>query len=447
VKRGKWLTLTAIAVTLGGCDMQIPVAQVATEIPAPQAPAGPACNLTAPDVFGVARTDLNNLPQAIKDADTAIRERLVADAAGLAAGDKRAAETVINLVLNLMHTLRTRISPQPVTDQLPAGQQEVSVKDIGSFAQAMHQRALPTATPPATATPAAATTAPSQTDLDKLLFDRILIQYVAAYVEGSYVDRFGNKLAAPTFSRTVGDTEIAGVLSVVLDAVGDYLLRTPIWVDQTPNPTKYYPAAFAQGGTPTTAQAGAVTTPHAGATVAAKTAAKPATGTKAAATSTTTKGKGTAGGTTGGTQSTGAALVPTASLVMDPGKPKGTPLFQQIPLVAAGACGIDAMKAEAIEYAGQIAALKASAISGMLTGSLGGGGFSFVVFQKFSVGDNETLRVLVQTLLAKVFERVAAESAYRILLNTQYIPNTYPDLMSLVQALLSNQLKSATPQM
>ncbi|HEX9478905.1 MAG TPA: hypothetical protein VGA90_09115, partial [Methylomirabilota bacterium] len=54
-------------------------------------------------------------------------------------------------------------------------------------------------------------------------FNQVLVAYVSAYVDGKYVDRFGNTLPTPAISRTVGNTEIAGVLSVIIDAVGDYV--------------------------------------------------------------------------------------------------------------------------------------------------------------------------------------------------------------------------------
>jgi hypothetical protein len=73
-------------------------------------------------------------------------------------------------------------------------------------------------------------------------FNQVLVAYVSAYVDGKYIDRFGNNLPAPAISRTVGNTEIAGVLSVIIDAVGDYVVRGPIWTDGTGK--IYYPAAF-----------------------------------------------------------------------------------------------------------------------------------------------------------------------------------------------------------
>jgi hypothetical protein len=92
---------------------------------------------------------------------------------------------------------------------------------------------------------------------------------------------------------------------------------------------------------------------------------------------------------------------------------EGNPLIQAVPLVAEG-CGITKDKAKAIEYLGQTAALKASMVGGITGGSFGGFGASFGAFGKISVGDNQTVQVVIKTVLGKVAERVAADAAYRI---------------------------------
>ena len=91
----------------------------------------------------------------------------------------------------------------------------------------------------------------------------------------------------------------------------------------------------------------------------------------------------------------------------------GTPLIKPVPLVASG-CGIDEAKAQAIEYLGQTAALKAAMVGGITGGSFGGFGASFGAFGKISVGDNQTVQVVIKTVLGKVAERVAADAAYRL---------------------------------
>ena len=77
-------------------------------------------------------------------------------------------------------------------------------------------------------------------------FNQVLVAYVSAYVDGKYIDRFGTTLPAPAISRTVGNTEIAGVISVIIDAVGDYAGARPD-LDREGRPgTLYYPASFSK---------------------------------------------------------------------------------------------------------------------------------------------------------------------------------------------------------
>ena len=191
-------------------------------------------------------------------------------------------------------------------------------------------------------------------------FNQVLVAYVAAYVDGKYVDRFGNTLPAPAISRTIGNTEIAGVLAVIIDAVADYMGRSPIWTDSTGK--IYYPAAFNKDAPDPT-----------------KDPQKP-------------------------------PLKPTVVDVTI----AGTPLIKPVPL-ADGDCGINGDKAQAIAYLGQTAGLKAAMVGGISGGSFGGFGASFGAFGKISVGDNQTVQVVIKTVLAKVAERVAADAAYRML--------------------------------
>ena len=201
-------------------------------------------------------------------------------------------------------------------------------------------------------------------------FNQVLVAYVSAYVDGKYVDRFGTILPTPAISRTVGNTEIAGVVSVIIDAVGDYLVRGPVWTEKGDKGTLYYPASFSKDA----------------ADLALKDPKAP-------------------------------PLEPTVVGVRI--KPRGqrdgegSPLIQPVPLVGEG-CGITKDKAKAIEYLGQTAALKASMVGGITGGSFGGFGASFGAFGKVSVGDNQTVHVVIKTVLGKVAERVAADAAYRI---------------------------------
>ena len=200
-------------------------------------------------------------------------------------------------------------------------------------------------------------------------FNQVLVAYVSAYVDGKYVDRFGTVLPAPAVSRTIGNTEIAGVISVIIDAVGDYLVRGPVWTEKGDRGPLYYPASFSKD--------------------AADLALKDP---KAPPLEPTVVGVRIKAAGQGG---------------------EGSPLIQPLPLVDEG-CGITKDKARAIEYLGQTAALKASMVGGITGGSFGGFGASFGAFGKISVGDNQTVQVVIKTVLGKVAERVAADAAYRV---------------------------------
>jgi len=54
-------------------------------------------------------------------------------------------------------------------------------------------------------------------------------------------------------------------------------------------------------------------------------------------------------------------------------------------------------------------------VGGISGGSFGGFGVSLGAFGKVSVGDNQTVQVVIKTVLAKVAERVAADASYRVL--------------------------------
>ena len=225
----------------------------------------------------------------------------------------------------------------------------------------------------------------------------------------------------------------------MLDALGDFFLQTPIWVDSVTSPTKYYPAYFntsATSSTGTTAAAGAGGKGAAPAPVAGKPAAAP-------------QAAGAGGQPASPTGAAGSAtsLKPTAATVNKLGVTPAVPLFPLVALVnqgaAQGQCGVDSLKAHVIETLGQGAALEAGGVGGLATGALGGTGVSFVVFQKISIGDNQTLQQVVKTLLSKVAERVAAEGAYRVLIN--FNDQGYSDFASLVLAILDKSNSAATP--
>lgn len=87
-------------------------------------------------------------------------------------------------------------------------------------------------------------------------------------------------------------------------------------------------------------------------------------------------------------------------------------------------CGITALKAQAIQYLAQTAGSRASMLGGMVGSSFGGISIGLGVLGKLSIGDNQTLQVLVKTALTKTFERAGEEAAFRILYWMPYDGNS-----------------------
>lgn len=271
---------------------------------------------------------------------------------------------VVDFVVDTIHVgASTTMSPRERIEKL----HDLNASILKDFGERIQERFLKHDLQ-GTATESAEAKARLVADVNE--FNQVLVAYVSAYVDGKYVDRFGTTLPAPAISRTVGNTEIAGVISVIIDAVGDYLVRGPVWTEKGDRGTLYYPASFSKDAADL-----ALKDPKA------------------------------------------APLEPTVVglriKARGQGDGEGTPLIQPVPLVSDG-CGITKDKAKAIEYLGQTAALKAAMVGGITGGSFGGFGASFGAFGKVSVGDNQTVQVVIKTVLGKVAERVAADAAYRI---------------------------------
>jgi hypothetical protein len=271
---------------------------------------------------------------------------------------------VVDFVVDTIHVgASTTMSPRERLEKL----HDLNASILKDFGERIQERFLKHDLQ-GTATESAEARARLVADVNE--FNQVLVAYVSAYVDGKYVDRFGTTLPAPAISRTVGNTEIAGVISVIIDAVGDYLVRGPVWTEKGDRGTLYYPASFSKDAADL-----ALKDPKA------------------------------------------APLEPTVVglriKARGQGDGEGAPLIQPVPLVTDG-CGITKDKAKAIEYLGQTAALKASMVGGITGGSFGGFGASFGAFGKISVGDNQTVQVVIKTVLGKVAERVAADAAYRI---------------------------------
>jgi hypothetical protein len=225
---------------------------------------------------------------------------------------------------------------------------DVAISDLRNLASEIHKAVM---------------VVPDQANPDVMLFEDALGFYFTQLFQGNYVDRFGSKLTAPSVSMTIGDSEVAGALAVLLDVIGDFVLRSPVWVDSLDKPTAWYPANLGS-----------------------------------------------------------STLKPTAVAFEEDYNKKYSADLKWAPkqlIVADNSqetrCGMDKRKLEIVEYVAQLAGQRASGITGLTLGNLGGVGFSLGAFGKISIGDNQTLQVIARTLLSKTAERIASEVTYRAL--------------------------------
>lgn len=315
------------------------------------------------------------------------------------AQDRPAFQVLVNLISK---KIERRVLQKPVTDETSS----ISTSDLKDIINNVHA--------------ALAESKAASGGGDIMLLDEALGFYFTQLFEGKYVDRFGNTLQAPTVSMTITDSEIGGALSVLVDVIMDYVLRSPVWVDNVNvnSSPKNYPADYASTSSP----GSAVSTPTPPAAKPAAAAAAPAS----------------------------QSLVPTAvafdqELINDyaknpadfpysPGtKSDGTtwrwtPLAKLGPLPSPpppgypsdGACQIDQRKLEVIEYLAGLIKQESTGITGLALGNVGGIGFSAGIFGKVSIGDNKTIQVLAQTLIAAILERIEFEVIYRA---AYYVPD------------------------
>lgn len=207
------------------------------------------------------------------------------------------------------------------------------------------------------------------------VFYNAFVGYFSAYYKGDYVERFGTKLPKPIIARTIGNTEIAGAVTVFVDLLLDYVLQTPVWQDNAGDGS-YYPGAIKKDAPPT-------------------------------------------------------AVVEQLALVL--------PLLKDS---QSDECGITKLKAEAIQYLASAASSQASAMGGLVGGSFGGLNFGLGVLGKFSIGDNQTLGVLVKTSLGQAFERGGEEASYRVLYWMKYVQGD--KLWKIIQYYLDHQGQSGS---
>ncbi len=89
-------------------------------------------------------------------------------------------------------------------------------------------------------------------------FWKDLGQYLDAYVQGTYLDDLGGRIAKPKFNNGIGNDTIVGVETVFLEYLADWLLQTPLITDENGkylNPGKMPPTAKLVRPTKTLSQA------------------------------------------------------------------------------------------------------------------------------------------------------------------------------------------------
>lgn len=206
-----------------------------------------------------------------------------------------------------------------------------------------------------------------------------VVHYETYYFTDSFVDRFGGKPPSASFSLTVSDEDIAGALSALLESIADDIFpNTPVWVH--PKKPVFYP-----GNNDKMPSALAFKGRH----------GKPEDVVKLAE----------------------AIVLPDPN---DPGKPM---------------CGMTELKAKALMYLSGKASVWAKGQSGLLVGLIGGTNLGLpVAMGKFSIGDNKTLLVIVQTVLAFTARRAAYEAAWPLLY--QIDQSKYPDLEKILDVVV-----------
>jgi hypothetical protein len=228
-------------------------------------------------------------------------------------------------------------------------------------------------------------------------FQQYFLQYFAAYYKGAYNDRFGTPIPPPAISTTIADSEISSTMTVLVDLIMDYILRTPVWVDNVKSPSTFYP---------------------------------------------------------GGANGAGQKNKPTVYTVFAPTYPS---IVQPIILEASlkpgqKTCGITNLKAEAIQYIAVSAGSRAQLLAGGIGGSFGGINIGLGILGKVSIGDNKTLQAMAKAGLGSAFTHLGEYAAYQVLQATPNItPPTsgtaasiYNSVLQYVQTFLTGQINAAT---
>jgi hypothetical protein len=189
--------------------------------------------------------------------------------------------------------------------------------------------------------------------------DPTFIAYFQAYYKGQFIDRMGTKMAAPQISLTVPDTEITAAETVLLEFLMDTIDPTPVMGGDDPGSVTSS-TIFYPGATANTPTVYAVT--H---------AANPA-------------------------------------------------IYVKIPAGSATACGITTTNVWVLRDLANGASDQAAAVGGLIANTPGGLSLGLGVVGKLSIGDNQTLSVLVKTAASRVALRATLASSYFTLRHVKF---------------------------
>lgn len=189
--------------------------------------------------------------------------------------------------------------------------------------------------------------------------DQTFIEYFEAYYNGKFIDRMGTSISKPTISTTITDAEITAAETMLLEFLIDAIDPTPVMGDgkDIASSKNFYP------GKSTTA--------------------------------------------------------PTAITVKDP-----LTQYIQIPTQTAPPdntlCGITTGNVWVLTDLAKGASDQAAAVGGLIANTPGGVSFGLGVFGKISIGDNQTLSVLVKTAASRVAMRATLAATYWTLRNVRF---------------------------
>lgn len=266
--------------------------------------------------------------------------------------------------------------------------------------------------------------------------------YELEYFKGNFVDHFGNSIKPSSITEKNQDQEIQNLLTVfleaVIDAADDYYYQVgkqmpvPYWgsLDSDKSSTDYYLSGKSIGRIlpqaslpPTNKDDFAALQNLALVTTNAKSPAQIPTFIAYAYhqyySSEYPKGDTSA-----------------------PADPKLGLGVEMIPISDSG-CGMTPLKVDALVYVSQRAGVLSGAEAGALLGAMGGANFGLpIVLGKVSIGDNQTLRTVVQAVLSEAAERATLASAESVLLKANIEKGVFLD--SVLKS-LTVQSPSASP--